>query len=697
MMRYLLGFCVCLLVMISCVEQNEAISVTNIPTGFEAMAKIENLPLLYPSGTKKNRIVSYDASGGNGFGLFLSMFKKYVDSNGEIVFFDAYGPGCLYRQQINIWKDNGIGANNKNIRIKYYFDNEKEPRIDLPVFEFFNGEHSPVTTPFAFRQKEQFGVIYYPFTFEKRLKITLSDPALTRLVEEKMDNRCNWYQFDYLTYPSDVKVKTWSAGVDEYEEKVRMQWNNLGKDPKSTEGNEIIENTLSLNPGEEKVLFEQEGKASITGIKLKINPFTPESFYKTKIKIEFDDLAKPAVDLPISYFFGGGGIKDNKWNDSLKTLLYGFDSKEQTAYCYWPMPFWEKAVIRVVNESNEKIDSLYCRVDWKSSEAINYFKKGTGYFKVKLTEDVSVGGESRKDFTKPYANAFKERGHGHVVAINMWSGNFYEDGDEFTYIDGNRTPQIHGDGTEDDFNQGWAGARYQQPVWGALENGVKGAYRIHLNEPYIYYHSIDMRFEYTNSIYGGIHPRKRQGTENENIETEFVVWYYQSASEPALILTDSLDVGNLESEKLHSYSIIGRQIDKTLTQSYDSYESCDDFDCVTDSGYLFDGVEEFSVNISSKNKGVRLRKRIDRNGNGIQEAVVYVDGVELPTPWYILSYSGLGNGNMRSFDGWLDSEYEIPAVYTQGKERINIRVKHIKSVKNELNSYFYWIYSYSNI
>jgi len=26
-----------------------------------------------------------------------------VDANGEFVIFDAYGPGCLYRQQYNAW------------------------------------------------------------------------------------------------------------------------------------------------------------------------------------------------------------------------------------------------------------------------------------------------------------------------------------------------------------------------------------------------------------------------------------------------------------------------------------------------------------------------------------------------------------------------------------------------------------------
>lgn len=689
MRRVNLLFCIIFSVL-SCFGQKDE----NIFTGFEAMSKVENLPDLYPFGTKKNRIVSYDASGGNGFGFFLSMFKKYIDQNGEVVFFDAYGPGCLYCQQINIWINNGVGAKNKNIRIRYYFDDDTVPRIDEPVFEFFNGEHAPVTKPFAFRQKHQFGILYYPFSFEKRLKITLVDTMFAQMVNENIDPSCNWQQFDYLTYPAGTKVKTWLPETGEYEETVRKQWENLGQDPKNTAGNKVVEKTVSLRPGESSTVFEHKGQASIASMQFKMNPFTSETFYNTFIRITWDDLKKPAVDLPVSYFFGGGGLKDNKWDDTLNTLLYGFDSKRQTVYCYWPMPFWKRATIQIINNSKEKIEALHCKVEWKPSSVLYYPKDKTGFFRTKLTEDTSSGGISRKDFTKPYANAFKETGQGHVIAINMWSGNFYEDGDEFTYIDDSRTPQIHGDGTEDDFNQGWAGARYDEPIWGALENGVKGAYRIHLNEPYIYNRSIDMRFEYTNSIYQGENPRKRRGTDNKNIETEFVVWYYQASGRPSLIMTDSLDIGNEDSEKAHAYTIAGQQNLKIVKQSYDSYESADDYDMVEDNGRLFSKYEEFKVKLSSKNKGVRLRKRIDRTGNGIQEAVVYVDGKRLSVPWYIITYSGQPNRKDRSFDGWFDSEYEIPKIYTKGKKQISIRIEHTKSIKNELNSYYYWIYSY---
>ena len=181
----------------------------NVVAGLEAMAKVKRSPFLFPSGAKKNRFISFDPSGGNGFGLFLGTFNKYVDNNGELVIFDSYGPGCLYRQQMNIWMNSGLGKKSESIRIKYYFDHETAPKIDFPVKEFFSGKHAPVTTPFTMLDKNnKFGICYYPFSFKEHLKITLSDTLITRLLKENKDDGCNWYQYDYLT------LKDGNKGID---------------------------------------------------------------------------------------------------------------------------------------------------------------------------------------------------------------------------------------------------------------------------------------------------------------------------------------------------------------------------------------------------------------------------------------------------------------------------------------------------
>lgn len=671
----------------------------DVSTGFEQMYKIERLPLLYPFGAKKNRLISYDASGGNGFGLLINTFKKYVDEHGDIVIFDAYGPGCLYRQQINIWGNKGIGALSKTIRIKYYFDDEKTPRIDAPVDKFFNGDYSPVDTPFAFKSGSQFAILYYPFAFKKRLKVTLSDTSITRLLKEDVDESQNWYQYDYVTYPFGVNVTSWSPDKhDGYQNKTKEQWENLGKVPQPLKGESISEGSVKIAPGGNAVIFNKKGKGTIVSIQLKLNPFNEETFYHTYIRMTWDDLAKPAVDIPISYFFGGGGWKDQFNGKTLKTLLFGFDSKAHSFYCYFPMPYFEKAKIEIINNGTSGIDDLHYAIGVKSRSVLDYPRDRTGYFMAKVTKDSCSTGKKvvggAKIFSKPFETAFKESGRGQVVALNMFSGNYWEDGDEFTYIDGSNTPQIHGDGTEDDFNQGWAGGRYQKPLWGSLQMGVKGSYRIHLDEPYIFYDSIDMRFENTLSKYRENSPRARIGTLDTMIETEFMVWYYKANTLSSLHFTDSIDVGNIASEKRHDFAISGQTRHDTLTDCFDSYESEDNYLKNRDDGRAFNKSISFNAAISRDNQGVRLRDKINRKGNGIQMAQVYVDGIMIPQPWYILTYSDMAARGSRSFDGWFESEYEIPVKYTKNKQNIRITIKYLDAVKKELNSYFIKVYSY---
>ena len=313
----------------------------------------------------------------------------------------------------------------------------------------------------------------------------------------------------------------------------------------------------------------------------------------------------------------------------------------------------------------------------------------------KLTKDSSDGFWTRK-FEKPYVTAFKEDGHGQVVSVNMWSGNFLEDGDEFTYIDNDRMPWIHGDGTEDDFNQGWAGFTYEKPLWGAMVSGVKGSYRIHMNEPYIFYDSIDMRFEQTASKYADktMIKRGRAGTKESICETEFVVCFYKSGTGKFLDLCDSLDVGNPASENAHSFRIEGQNWNGTLTQSYDSYETADNYCETAYDGRTFQKFCEFNISLNPRNEGVRLRSRINRTGNGLQTGNVYVDGKKLSVPWHIVTYSDMPKKGNRSFDGWFDSEYEIPAKYTRGKNKIMVRIEHVHSQKNELNSFYFWVFDY---
>lgn len=659
--------------------------------GFDAMEQIEAMPLLFAPGTVTKQALAFDQSGGNNDGNYRKAFIQYIDKNGEAVIFDEYGPGCLYRQQMNVWVGYGgptlllFNPEVTNARIKYYFDDEPQARLSVSMDDLFGGRREPFTSPFTFQDdgtfpippkydinKGRFSNMYYPIPFKKRLKITF-------VPEKNWDFRgTTWYQNTFIIYPKDWNVESWENPGDKGKA-VRDQWSNIGKDPKDTIGNIVCVKKVSIAKEQKKTVMELKGQGSIASLKIKLHPFTKETFFNSVLKIYWDGASAPAVNVPLGYFFGGGGkdyeIADDIWKEKLSSLFFGFDKEVGELYSYWSMPYWKSARIEIENKSNESIKNLVCEVQYKDAKTLNYSFDKTGYFYAKRTVDTDTK-------ETPFTTAFKEQGRGHVVGILFYTEGYDMDGDEFTYIDGSRTPQIHGSGTEDDHNQGWAGTAYKKPLWGALVDGYQAAYRVYMNDSYIFNKDITINYEYS----------KCKGWDKGG-NSDVTVFYYKSAKNDTLILTDELDVANLDSEKRHSYKIEKQTRGEELISAYDGYERKVDFDMQKDAGRAYNGNSSFVFKINPNNLGVRLRKRLNRSGNGVQTVKVFVDNQEVGI-WHFVqsSYAPVSQS-------WVESDFEIPAYYTKGKSQINLRMEYVASDGNngEVNEFYYWCYCYPQI
>lgn len=656
--------------------------------GFEAMSHPETMPLLHKPGTVTRQVLAFDQTGGNNDGNYRKAFVQYIDKNGEAVIFDEYGPGCLYRQQMNVWVGYGgptlllFNPEVTNARIKYYFDDETHPRLNVSMDDLFGARREPFTAPFTFQDdgtfpipprydinKGRFSIMYYPMPFKKRLKITF-------VPEKNWDFRgTTWYQNTLIRYAEGTEVESWN---DPYldSKKVRQQWTNIGQDPKSTLGNKVIKTKVSIDKGQTKTLVNLKGEGSIASLKLNLNPFTKETFFNTTLRIYWDGNEIPSVDVPLGYFFGAGGknyeIADDVWQKKLASLFFGYDKETKDLYAYWSMPYWKSARIEFHNNSNQRISSLFCEVQYKDAGTLKYPIDETGYFHAKRTVDTD-------DKTTPYTTAFKETGRGHVVGILFYTQGYDMDGDEFTYIDGSRTPQIHGSGTEDDHNQGWAGTAYQKPLWGAITNGYASAYRVYMNDNYIFNKDITINYEYS----------KCKGWPKGG-DSDVTVFYYKSKASDVLTITDELDVADEASEKKHDYRISGQTCYERVSSAYDGYEQKVDYDTLTDAGRSYNGYSQFKVNINPENTGVRLRKRINRTGNGVQTVKVFVDGAEVGL-WHFVQSSFAPVSQ-----SWVETDFEIPAILTAGKSRINVRLEYVPSDGNngEVNEFYYWAFCY---
>ncbi len=88
-------------------------------------------------------------------------------------------------------------------RLRFYFDNETIPRLDLSIDDFFNGSGDPLVYPLVGRwfQSSHGAYCYLPFPGRERLKITLSGLPL-------------FYNMTYHRFDSPGNMISWTGAED---------------------------------------------------------------------------------------------------------------------------------------------------------------------------------------------------------------------------------------------------------------------------------------------------------------------------------------------------------------------------------------------------------------------------------------------------------------------------------------------------
>jgi hypothetical protein len=644
---------------------------------------IENLPRLR-SGIQTHQFCTYDRAGDN---YDWDYFELYFEPNGELVLFDAMGPGCLSRQQMNVWMSAATyKTDTTDVRIRYYFDDEEKPRVDMDISTFFS-EKNPLEIfrePLSVNGGDDFRIMYCPMHFQKRLKITLNrEPGGPRdnqtpwpgRFDKVPAPRSHWCHFTYHTYTEDPGIPSWTPG--EVATGLAAQWDakKMGQDPKSTEGNKPTDKEISLGTGKKATLAEFDEAGSIASVRVSLEPLTEETLFNTWIKMTWDGAALPQVEAPLGLFFGG---YQKAIDGSCSSLLVGCSPKSM--YCYFPMPFWKSAKIELENRGKQDVKSLAASIQFTPAAVRGYPEKECGYFYAHYSREYPR--TEGHDYTY-----LKWNGRGHIIGQTIARFDTCMEESERTYFDGSLTPSIHGNGFEDDHNMGWGLKNRQHAVFGAMAafEGAGGVYRLFLPDVYYFQSSV----KHGHQTYGPNSPRGHEGM--YVVGNEESVDFFYGRETPDIVLTDELDVGRRDSESAHAYRVDGERRDLSGKYWYDGEMNNVLFPvpAIEDDGVSFAGSSEFKLKIDPENHGVRLRRRLDKSVNR-QQANVYVDGQRVTErPWYTVDH-------YRTFRGirWVDSDFEIPAKYTAGKGEIVVRIDSVGGPDRPWNEFHYWVYSY---
>jgi hypothetical protein len=291
-----------------------------------------------------------------------------------------------------------------------------------------------------------------------------------------------------------------------------------------------------VDPGKTHVLMDVKGPGVITHMWLTFLGPEPQTWARNGsanhqemlIRIYWDGSKKPGVEAPVGDFFANCFGKRSEVI-SMPVIVEDADSYN----CFWQMPFRKSARVEIVNQSDKAINLLYYNIDWIKKDRL---PKDTPYFYAQYRQEYPV--EKGKDYV---ILDTKGKGHyvGTVLAVRTRSPQWFGEGDEKIYIDGEEKPSIWGTGTEDYFLSAWGLKKTSTPYFGVpyfdqwgIVGGKTSAYRWHIHDPLVFNKGIRVTMEHFGWMSPDENPKHQTNSWNEREDDYSSVAFWYQIGEP---------------------------------------------------------------------------------------------------------------------------------------------------------------------
>lgn len=274
----------------------------------------------------------------------------------------------------------------------------------------------------------------------------------------------------------------------------------------------------TIEPGDTLTLVDEKGPGLISHIWVTIGSDEPYHLKKLVLRMYWDDEREPSVETPIGDFFGLGN-GDYFVYQSLPLAV----GSAKALNSFFPMPFNKSARITMTNQGMQKVQSFYYNVDVRVYD--RPLAPDTFYFHAQYrqctpcqgwTNDWNSNGDpkvnDRKNLDGEGNYVFLEAaGRGHFVGVTQSvfqnQDDWWGEGDDMIFVDGEKLPSINGTGSEDYYLGAWgfAGEPFTYLLFGApiVGKNVAGSrssvYRFHLDSPIPFTKSIRVTIEHGNA------------------------------------------------------------------------------------------------------------------------------------------------------------------------------------------------------
>jgi len=330
---------------------------------------------------------------------------------------------------------------------------------------------------------------------------------------------------------------------------------------------------VSIAAHENKVLAEIKGPGCIKHFyapTLTLDPF----FYRNAVlRMYWDGEKEPSVQAPIGDFFGIGHCRPKLFSSLMLSVnpgnpFAGADTYTYGINCYFPMPFAKSARIELENQSDIALEALWYHINYQQYSSLpdNTYRfhaqfnrqitkaKGdaAGYKNAHLWDGANLDG--KENYTILDAEGSGQLA-GIVLNVDNIAGNWWGEGDDMVFIDGEAwPPSIHGTGTEEIFGGGACpGREYSTPYCGFHQITNSNWYR--QNSGYRWFVADPIRFKKS------IRYTLEHGHANnfENDYSSVAYWYQKEPHKKFTILPakDRLPILHSDGEK----EVVAKQLE----------------------------------------------------------------------------------------------------------------------------------------
>lgn len=359
----------------------------------------------------------------NDYDQFIRLEEK--GGRKEYVIMEDTGPGCLTRWWAPLLPDR------KNQTVRIYLDGDDKPVIEENYHQFMSGL-AFVKPPFAFVASDESTMVgadmYLPIPFLKSCKITL-------------DGLPFFYVINYRKYEPGTNVESFTMPVYHSARKTVQRVGKMLTESGNVDSGKKITQKQTVAPGAEMSVKLPDGSFEVHSLQLKLDADTDgQTLRSTVLQFTFD--GQQTVWCPVSEFFGGGVYLHpaQNWNQSV--------TEEGILQSYWIMPYQKTASLVVKNYGETPVNVAVTVTVGKAK-----WREDSMYFHANWRQ------ENFKVTSKSDWNYIEIQGKGVYVGDTLTAFSpakeWWGEGDEKIYIDGEKTPSHMGTGLEDYYGYAW--------------------------------------------------------------------------------------------------------------------------------------------------------------------------------------------------------------------------------------------------